>query len=194
MRKLWVAVLFVSALVPPVLAFASHQNLQDRNDARGPLDIAEVKMSGDVRFPRWTTFTWKKWTAAHIWDRGFLLVEFDTLGNSRFDYYAMVRSDGERLLASLHRDYRKKDDRRVARLHLARPGKSSVRIRVPLDKMEFEEELHYRWKAQTMWTGSHCTAVCFDRAPDKGAVEEPRSAPTPTPTPTITITPTPTDV
>lgn len=146
-------------------------------------------MTDSPRYPRWTTYTWNGWSAAHIWDRGFVVFEFDTLGNSRFDYYALIRSTGDRLEASLHRDLRRKSDRRVARLHLTRPGKASVRVRIPLDKMHFDEEFVYRWKAQTLWTGPHCRDVCMDRAPDRGAIEQPQ----PKPTPTITITPTPTE-
>ena len=158
-RKVGTAILLLCISMSPMLAGASHQNLQDQNDVRGPLDIGEVRMSSQTNAPRWTTITWKKWRAAQIWDTGFLLVEFDTLGNNRFDYYALVRSDGERLFATLHRNYRRKSDRRIARLKFSRPGQRSVRVRIPLQRMEFDEDLRYRWIVQTMWTGKGC-ATC----------------------------------
>ena len=189
MRKFWTALVLLTTLVVPLIAGASHQDVQDPIDTRGALDVRTVKMAKGGTEPHWVIATWNSWTASEIFDRGFLLIEFDTLGDRHFDYYALVRSTGDRLSATLHRDYDRKTDRRVANLRLSRPGKGSVRVRVPLSKMQFKDPFNYRWKAHTLWSGRRCPDVCIDRAPDSGSVTEPR----PAPTPTLTITPTPTD-
>ncbi|HYI46574.1 MAG TPA: hypothetical protein VE174_14045 [Actinomycetota bacterium] len=190
-RAACIALVCVATLVLPVIAGASHQDVQDPLDTRGPLDVRSVKMTQGGRYPRWVISTWDSWKASKIFDRGYLLLEYDTLGDRHFDYYALIRSTGGRLSGTLHRDYDRKSDRRVARLHLSRPGQGSVRVRVPLKKMTFKDPFRYRWKAHTLWSGRRCVEVCIDRVPDSGSVTEPR--PVPTPTPTVTITPTPTD-
>lgn len=166
---------------------ASHADVTDPNDARGPLDIRSVRMSaGDPS--RWTFATWDSWRPAEIWDSGFLVVRFDTFGDSHFDYYALVRSDGNRLRGTLHRDYKRREDSVQQKLRVIRPSRSSARVTVPLGRMRFQQAGVFRWNARSTWANARCgEALCLDRAPDRGAVEEPRR---PVPTPTITVTPT----
>ena len=166
---------------------ASHANVRDGNDTRGPLDIESVRMSDGIR-PAWTITTWGSWRAGDIWDSGFLVLKMDTFGDSHFDYYALIRSTGSRLVGTLHRDYKRKQDVRRSALRVNRPDRSSARVRVPLDKMNFEQEGVFRWMTTASWSSSRCSgATCLDRAPDSGAINEPRR---PVPTPTLTATPT----
>ena len=174
-----------------MIARATHQDLGDRNDTRGTLDLRAVSSSGGIEYPRWTFRTFEKWRAAEIFDRGFFVLQFDTFGDTHFDYYALLRSEGGRLKGSLHRDFVRRRDERVSGLNLSRPGRSSVRVRVPLKKMKFGERFDYRWVSQSLWTGPKCRNVCIDRAPDRGAVVEPE--PATTISPTVTVVPSPTD-
>jgi hypothetical protein len=143
--------------------------------------------SGDV--PKWSVFTWGSWRAAEVWDGGFITIKYDTFGDSHYDYYALIRSNGARLLGTLHRDYARKQDRKVRNLRVGRPSRASARITVPYGSMRFSEPRVFRWVVNTTWGDPRCgEATCIDRAPDRGAVDEPRG---PVPTPTLTITPTP---
>jgi len=173
----------------PWASYASHADLRDRNDQRGPLDVRAVGMSSGNQ-PSWTIRTWDRWSATSIWDRGFLALKYDTFGDSHFDYYALIRSDGFRLRGTLHRDYKRQADEQLRRLATARPDRASVRVKVPLGAMRFDEEFVFRWTTATTWLSGRCEGgICLDRAPNKGAVEEPRR---PVPTPTLTVSPTPT--
>ena len=179
------------ALTFQVLAIASHEPARDRRDVRGPLDIRGAHVSED-RKPRWTTFTYAKWRARNIFDRGYFVIQFDTVGDPHFDYFAMIRSDGYRLQGTLHRDYRKRDDEHVVGLAVWRPGRGSLKVKIPIGRMRGGSDRFYRWKLRSLWTGSTCQDVCIDKVPNDGAIVEPVGA-GPSPTPTITITPSPSD-
>lgn len=189
-KRLVAALVSLAAVVMlvPLTSMASHVDLRDANDTRGPLDIRLVTMgSGDA--PRWTVTTWGSWRAVDVWDAGFIVIKLDTFGDSHHDYYALVRSAGARMVGTLHRDHVRRDDRRIRSLQVSRPNRSSVRFALPYRAMRFSEPRTFRWVADTMWTSRRCgEATCLDRAPDEGAVEEPRR---PVPTPTLTQTPTP---
>ena len=172
----------------PWASQAGHSDVQDGNDARGPLDVRLVQMTSGNE-PRWTVWTWEPWRAVSLWDRGFIVVKYDTFGDSHFDYYALVRSVGSRLRGTLHRDYRRKTDEQLRRLTIKRPERRGVRVKVPYRSMRFATPFEFRWMVTTSWSAARCRgAICLDRAPDRGAVEEPRR---PVPTPTLTLTPTP---
>jgi hypothetical protein len=186
-------VLTVAALVP-FFAQASHQNATDPNDVQGLLDVRRVHVSPE-RPPRYTFRTFRRWTVAEVWDAGYLLVHFDSFGNQHFDYYALVRSNGNELLGSLWRDRIRRSDYKVGNIKVWRTDRERVTVRVPLDRLNVRRA-YYRWYASTLFTSDVCPHTCIDRIPDGGAIEEPLVEPTPTitvtPTPTITVTPTPT--
>lgn len=180
MRTKLLAVAAVSALLP-VLASASHLDVADPNDSAGVLDLRRVSIYGSP--PIWNLKTYRGWRARTIWDTGFLLVYFDTFASDRYDYYALVRSDGRRLTAALFRDGVKRRDRRVTWLKTWRPDRRRVKLRVPLRKMTIgKRRLFYRWYAQTLFTGTDCRRTCIDLAPDRNGVKEPlKPAPSPSP-------------
>jgi hypothetical protein len=181
-RTKLLAVAAAGALLP-VLAFARHLDVADPNDSAGVLDLRRVTIYGSP--PIWNLKTFRGWRARSIWDTGFLLVYFDTFASDRYDYYALVRSDGRRLRAALFRDRAKRRDQRVTRLKTWRPDRRRVKLRVPLRKMTIgKRRLFYRWYAQTLFTGTNCRRTCIDLAPDRTGVKEPLK-PAPSPSPAI---------
>lgn len=207
-----VAVIVAAAFLIPLFAGARHVDVTDDNDTRGVLDVRRVEVRGRSR-PVFKVITFARWATKRIYDRGNALIYFDTFGNKRFDYYALVRAQKDDLRASLYRDRTVKKDFIIARLDEWRRNHKSLSVKVPLRRMRFgKKRVAYRWSVQTLFTGPRCRRVCFDFAPDRGAVTEPRpgatpaptetptgsptatptATPTPTPTPTATPTPTPT--
>ncbi len=164
------AVVSIAVLAAP--AIAGIPGIRDPNDTRADLDVRKVERFGIDR-PGFHIITCCRWRAKGIWDRGYALVRFDTFDGKRFDYYALVRSNGSKLLASLWRD-RRDSDTYITSLQEWRPNRRSLTVRVPLSRMFLggPRRLTYRWKVQTMLTGDRCRRVCFDRAPNNSAVKE----------------------
>ncbi|HVF52307.1 MAG TPA: hypothetical protein VNC78_01740 [Actinomycetota bacterium] len=192
-------VVLITSVAVPLLATAEHRIVTDGNDSRGPLDIRATKLRSLGR-GEWVITTWKPWNAATIWDWGYLLVRIDSFASPRFDYYALIRSNGTRLVAELWRDREAQRDLKVRRLRVERRGRVGVAVFVPLDSLRFDSRVRFTWIAQTLTTGPRCRRVCIDRAPNRGSVQEPVPGAfegvTPTPTapasPTLPISPTPT--
>jgi hypothetical protein len=171
-----VAALVATCLVLPGVATAHHVDVRDDDDVNGVLDIRRVTLYG--RPSTWNIVTYGRWRARSIWDRGFLLVAFNTLASARYDYYALIHSTGRRLQAELYRDRAKKRDYKVSSLRTWRPDRRSVKVRVPLGKMTFgKKRRYYRWFAQSLLTGPDCRRTCLDLAPDRSGVREPIAPP-----------------
>lgn len=189
--------LLASLAALPFLALANHQPATDPNDTRGPLDVRRAIVKGTRTKPKWRVTTFGRWGARSIWDKGYGLVYVDALGDEHFDHFALVRSNGYALEASLWRDRKKKDDVRVGRLHVARSDRRSFTVRIPLGRLDMPEaRLFYRWYVQTIAVTRRCPRSCFDRAPDEDAVTEFVTRPGPTTTgstipPIPPITPSP---
>lgn len=184
----------IAAILVGVAALFAYAgpNADDPNDTRGVLDIRRVDFGGDDR-PRFKTVTFATWTVDRVHDRGYVLVYFDSLGDERFDFYAMVRSNGKKMIGRLYRDRTQKKDVVVSHLDTWRNNKSSVTIRVPLPKLRIgKNRTFYRWYVQSLFTGPSCKKVCFDTVPNGDPVTQPLPGATPTPTPTPTPTATPT--
>lgn len=194
MIKKLAAITVASLLVMPLLASARHVDVRDGNDTRGLLDMKRVEMTKS-KSPKWKIRTWRSWSVAKLWDRGFILVYLDTFGNDAADYYALAASDGRRLVGSLYRDRTTKSDFKVRSLRARHPNGKVANVTVPMNKLRRRKSKLYRWYALTMFSGNRCKRVCFDRAPNEGWVSEPVPAPAPEPVPTETPTippPTPT--
>ena len=195
--KVVVAVVLLAASMVPLWAWANHEPAADGNDTRGPLDVRRVDVKGTRVKPKWRVTTYGTWGPQSIWDKGYGLVHLDAFGDEHYDHYALVRSNGFALEASLWRDRKSKDDVRVGALNVARTNKRSFTVRVPLRRLHIPDaRLFYRWYVQTIVVSRSCPRTCFDRAPDDGAVTElvPQPQPTPSapPTPSIPpVTPTP---
>ena len=183
----------VAATLVAVGASASHVEVVDPADTRGPLDVRVVRPAGSLT-PRWKVITFGSWTTKQIWDFGFITINIDTIGTPRADYYIVVGSLGSRLFGELWRDRISKRDYRVSGVRVWRADRSSATAKIPLEAMDFgPQRLTYSWYVQTMFTGERCRRVCFDLVPDQGVIEEPLPvvAPTPTPTPSATQTASP---
>ena len=184
-----VSVATVAAAGIAFVAVASHLDVTDPNDTRGPLDVRSVESFGTTQ-PSWKIVTFSSWSRAEIFDTGYVTVLFDTRAGPPADYYVLVGSLGTRMYADLWRDRATKPDRRVAGVKVWRADRTSVSIKLPLDRMVIgSERTFYGWSVETIFTGERCRRVCFDFAPDEGVVIEPL----PVPTATITPSPSPTD-
>ena len=181
----------VLAVLVPMLATAEHIAQRDPNDTKGLLDIKRAARAASG--PRWKVVTWREWGVARIWDRGNALVYVDSFGSRRADYYVLVRSDDNKLQASLYRDRSSGKDRPIRAVRVRHPGRKLITVTVPMGKLRRRDSRIYRWYVVTLFSGTKCRQVCIDRAPDSGSVTEPGPVPSPTPTlPTPTPTPTPT--
>jgi hypothetical protein len=176
-------------------ASANHTSQTDPNEVAGRFDLETVRFDHDAPPPRWTFVTFARWTAAQVWDRGYLLVELDTLGDEEADYVAVVRSDGRGLDARLFRIRADGHQVELDTLPTGKDGGRSAWVEVALRKLTFgRSRTSYFWASLSSFTAADCPHTCLDRVPDEGMVEQilPGVTPSPTPSPTPTPTPTPT--
>ena len=161
----------VMSLGPPVSA--SHVTVRDRNDVDGRLDLRAVEVrQGPPR--KWILKTHKAFSARRIFDKGYLLVYFDTYGTKRFDYYVLLRPGRHKIKGNLWKDRKQASDEIIAATRVRKPGDRKVLTTVPLRKMrQGRARLTYRWHARTIFTGRHCKRVCIDRAPQARSITEP---------------------
>lgn len=139
----------------------------DENDTHGFLDVKLVDSFLKTDAPVWRVVTMSRWSVFGMWDRGFVLLYLDTFGGDLSDYYALIRSVGKRLRATLYRN-----GHRLASLPVWRRNSRSVSIRIPFDKLLIgADRSFYRWRVVTMT--DRCRNTCFDRIPDDGAMVEP---------------------
>ena len=190
MKKLAV-VAIAGFLLLPLLAAARHLDVRDRDDTKGLLDIRRVEVNGGRNLPRWGVFTFPAWSMEDVWDTGFVLVRIDTAGTPRPDYYALVRSNGSDLLAALYRDRQRGRDRRIRSLKVVKESRRSLSVAIDLSRLKRRNSKTYSWFVQSLFSSGRCPNVCIDRAPDRGKVAEPGSAPRPSPTLSPLPTPSP---
>jgi hypothetical protein len=173
----------IAALLATLFANAATETRNDGNDVRGRLDVFRVKRWGAPENPGWSIFTRGRISTKEMWDRGFFVVELDTYGDGRFDYYALVKSNGRGINGSLWRNRKSNRDRRISKLSAWRSGRR-VSVRIPLSKVSTggKERVTYRWFVKTLFIGNHCRRVCIDRVPNKSSVTESNGKPTPSPT------------
>lgn len=140
---------------------------EDENDTHGFLDVKHIDSSLETNEPVWRVITISRWSVFRMWDRGFVVVYLDTFGGPLHDYYALVRSVGVRLRATLYRN-----GHRLGSLSVWRRNRRSVSIRIPFDKLLVAADRDfYRWRVVTLT--DRCRNTCFDRIPDDGAMVEP---------------------
>lgn len=191
LKRLLALTALISLVVTlPLLAVAEHVDVRDGDDTRGLLDVRTVKVAGSER-PTWQIITFSGWEAGRLWDKGYFLVRLDTFGGARYDYYALVRSNGDRMKATLVRDRQNKRDLTVSRLRAWHPTRSSVKVRVPLWKMRLgRRRVEYLWQVQSLFSDKDCVRICIDDVPDHVGIAEPiPGLPQPTPSVTPTVVP-----
>jgi hypothetical protein len=167
----------LAAVAVPVLASIF---ITDPNDTAGLLDVHEVRLQDlDGTRPSWTVITINDWTARSLWDRGYVLVNLDTIGTPDPDYYVMVRSDRDRLVGSVWRRRVDAPDLRLFPAAVRRRGHNGVEVWVRLARLTIGvHRTVYRWSVTTLFTGGACHRTCVDRAPDATMVEQPTPSPT----------------
>lgn len=139
----------------------------DENDTHGFLDVKEVRSFLGSNEPVWRVITISRWSVFKMWDQGFILVYLDTFGADLPDYYALIRSVGSRLRATLYRN-----GHRLSSLSVWRGSRRSVSIRIPLEKLVVgAARRFYRWRVVTLT--DRCRHTCFDRIPNEGALVQP---------------------
>ncbi|MGH2735283.1 MAG: hypothetical protein ACRDKZ_06875 [Actinomycetota bacterium] len=184
-------VVLTALALSPWIAHAHHVDPRDANDTRGTLDVRKIKSWGSASKPGLRIITFRRWTTEQVWDYGQAIVNLDTFGKKRPDYYVVVRSTGSAMKGTLWRDRKSKSDRRVTKVRVWRPNRRSVNMRFPLSKLRRgKSRLFYAWYVQTLFQSNSCPRVCFDRVPNRGRIKDPNGRPTPKPTPTPTPTPT----
>ena len=167
-----VAVFAAVALAPP--ASAVHTDVRDTEDTKGKLDLRRVEMrQGPPR--KWVLKTHDNFEAETIFDKGYLLVYFDTFGTERFDYYVLLRPTRTKIKGSLWKDAKSpNNDVFLSHTRVRKPNNRTVTTTVPFRKMRTpDEQMTYRWHARSIYSGRNCRRVCIDRAPDIGSITEP---------------------
>jgi hypothetical protein len=171
------ALAVLAAVALPVLA--STAVITDPNDTSGRLDVREVRLRDlEGTPPSWTVTTFNDWTPRSLWDRGYLLLNLDTLGTPEVDYYVLVHSDRERLRGSMWRDRIDARDVRLFRVAVRRLGGNGLKLSVPLGRLRIGVNREaYRWSVTSLFTSGVCRRTCVDRAPDATMVDEPTPSP-----------------
>jgi hypothetical protein len=188
---------FVAALATVVLvslaAGAHDTDLTDPDDARGLLDIRQVRLAHDGVPPAWTIVTFARWGVLRTWDAGYLIVWIDTQAGSEPEYYALIRSNRYRLEGSLWRARIYGPDSFVKRVEVWRQSGRSASVRVRLVNLAFgPKRTFYRWWVSTIYTSDVCRRTCHDRAPNgTRAVRQWRPGMSPTPSPSESDSATP---
>jgi len=170
----------VAGLALPVLA-AFVVAVDDPADTRGLLDVHQVRFDdASDGLPAWTVITFDEWTVRQIWDRGNVLLHLDTFGRADPDYYVLVRSDRNTLVATLWRD--RETDRKLFKVPVSKRGSRGVEVEVPLRKLTIGTgRTFYRWYVTTLFISGHCRQTCIDEAPDATMIEQPLPSASPSP-------------
>jgi hypothetical protein len=168
-----IAAISIAAFVAGV-AHADPSVLNDANDATG-LDISRVTLAADEPPPVWTVRTFRSWTIPKLWDRGYFILELDTIGGASAEYRAVARSNGKQIVGALYHIRSDGKSVQIGKLRTHKVDARSVAMRVPLSKLAFgPDRTSYKWDIVTSYTSAKCGGgVCFDRAPDSGSVDQP---------------------
>jgi hypothetical protein len=178
------AAALVTIVLMTVVAGAHHTDLQDPDDARGKLDVKQVRLAHAPGPPTWTIVTFGEWTIPRMWDRGYLMVLLDTQNGVGPEYYLLVRSTGTALQGSLWRARSYGPDSYLGSVPTRRPSRLSASVQVSLKRLTFgARRSFYRWWVQTVYTSRVCPRTCHDRAPNRGTVLQWRPGMSPTPSP-----------
>ena len=195
-RFLRAAAPFAAAIITIALmaavAGAHDTDFRDPDDARGRLDVKEVRLAHTAVPPTWTIITFGEWSIAGMWDRGYMMILLDTQAGVGAEYYLLVRSVGTALQGSLWRAHAYGPDSYLGTVPTRRPSRRSASVQVSLKRLTFgASRSFYRWWVQTVYTSDLCRRTCHDRAPNREPVRQWR--PGMSPTPTSSPSPSPSD-
>ena len=164
---------------------ASDTDQTDPVDTNGRFDAVSVTLAHDAEDGRWRTRMARKWNLKDAWDRGYVLISFDTKGDATGDFYVLLRSTGQDLRAALYKDNASGKDPRLSAAKAEKFDAKTAQIDLRLQRLEIgPSRTEWFWSVQTLWTGNLCTHVCMDLVPDSGSVAQPvELAPTSTSAP-----------
>jgi hypothetical protein len=158
---------FATVLLVSLAAGAHDTDLTDPDDARGLLDISQVRLAHEGVPPAWTIVTFARWGVLRMWDEGYLIVWLDTQEGPDPEYYALIRSNRYLLEGTLWRARIYGPDSFVKRLEVWRQSGRSASVRVRLINLAFgPKRTFYRWWVSTVYTSDSCRRSCHDRAPN----------------------------
>jgi hypothetical protein len=147
-------------------------NPSDPDDATGIGDVSRVTIGFVNGQPTWTFTTFASWTIAKIEDHLYFIVHIDSRGQDDSEYYAMIRSDGARLIGELYRDAA--TDEFMGTLDTAKPGGNTARISIPFSRVDVApERLFVRWQARTLNVSTACPDICIDFIPQSAKLMRP---------------------
>ena len=174
-----VAATILTAL--PVLGGTTSHD--DPNDADGRLDVRSVTLDDTASPLEWRIAAFRPWTIREIWDRGFVVVQFDTKGDARVDHLAVVSSNGRNLTGTLNRVRADGRPVGIGRFHVNKAGGRAVALTIALHRLSIgAHRTSFSWNVVTSFLGGSCPRTCFDVVPDVGMVEQPLPGPSPSPT------------
>jgi Ca2+-binding RTX toxin-like protein len=135
----------------------------DRNDTRGLMDIKKVRSRGGATTPNWDVVS-ARWTKRKVWDKGYWILFADTKGSAKPDYFVLAHTNGSKMRGGLYRQTPGGGEVRIGGASVAKSGPRDLTVRLPLAKVQ-RTRPYFRWTIQTLFTGSKCHKVCFDRSP-----------------------------
>ena len=172
-----------TVLVLALPALGGTTALEDPDDANGLLDVRSVTLDGTASPLAWRVVAYRSWTIREIWDRGFVMVQLDTKGDTRIDHLAVVSSNGRDLIGTLNRIRRDGRLVEIGRFHADKDGGSAVAMTIALHRLSIgPHRTSFLWNVVTSFLGDSCPRTCFDVVPDEGLVEQPLPEPSPSPT------------
>lgn len=183
-----------TALLAALVAGAHDTDFRDPNDARGKLDVREVRLAHEEGAPKWAMVTFARWGALEMWDRGYLEVLLDTRREEDPEYYVLVRSNRSELQGTLWRIQPVGPDSYLGGVPVTRPSRRSVTVQVGLWRLTFGDRRDfYRWRVHTVFTSDVCRRTCHDFAPNGTSVLQwrPGRSPSPSVTPSPSPSPSP---
>ena len=170
-KAVLVGILVALFVVTP--AAGEHVVVTDGNDTRGRADIKKVRVERDG--PRkWKIRTFRGWRVNDFFEKGWFVINLDTIGDRSMDYFVFVRAKRRRLGAAIWRERQNQDDVLVAHVKARKVTKALMSVKVPFSKLKVgDSRLEYRWYVRSMWSAPKCPRVCFDRAPNRRVISEP---------------------
>jgi Ca2+-binding RTX toxin-like protein len=144
----------------------------DANDSGGLADLERMIIGNAAGAATWSFQTFANLTISGMRDHAYFLVYLDTEGDEVAEYYALLRSNGSKMLAELRRD--NQNDTLVSSLSASKPAADTVRVTVPWSKMTIAADRAFiRWYAVTLYVSDACPDVCLDRVPESSALMRP---------------------
>jgi hypothetical protein len=164
---------FAFVVLPAGAAFGDHTNQTDPDDVAGLLDVEEVRFRHDPLPYVWVFRTHQSWTTKKIWDKGYFVVELDTLGEPAPDYFVLLRSTGKEMKGELFRIRANGSQVRLRSLDGWRAGPRGAGVELPARLLVFgAHRTSFFWWTFSLFTSEKCRATCIDAVPDEGTVEQ----------------------